>query len=60
LLSFLAFVFHYAWPRPELFRWSLRLLGGLDRFLFRLAPPLRRWAWFGVIRLEKRLPHTHY
>ena len=26
---------------------------GWDRALFRLIPPLRRWAWFGVIRLEK-------
>ena len=52
-LSFFAFVFQFGWPAPRLFRWSLALLHGLDRLLLRLIPPLRRWAWFGVIRLEK-------
>lgn len=58
-LSFGAFVFMYGWPRPRLFRLALRLLGGLDALLFRLCPPLRRWAWFGVVKLEKQRSNRH-
>jgi SAM-dependent methyltransferase len=52
-LSFFAFVFQFGKPLPVLFRLTLRPLNWLDRLLFRLCPPLRRWAWFGVIRLER-------
>lgn len=52
-LAFGAFVFMFGWPRPRLFRVALRVLTGIDWFLFRMIPPLRRWAWFGVIKLEK-------
>jgi len=51
--SFFAFVFQFGKPLPGLFRLTLRPLNWLDRWLFRLCPPLRRWAWFGVIRLER-------
>jgi SAM-dependent methyltransferase len=53
-LAFFAFVFQFAWPQQRLYRITLGALHGVDRILFRLIPPLRRWAWFGVIRLEKR------
>lgn len=52
-LSFFAFVFEYAIPIPALFRPALRVLGWVDAALFRLCPPLRRTAWFCVLRLER-------
>ena len=54
--SFAAFMFQFGWPHVRLFRWSLRLLHRLDAILFRLIRPLRRWAWFGLIQIEKRPP----
>ncbi len=53
-LSFFAFVFQFALPNLLAFKVSLKVLHGLDRLLFRLLPPLRRWAWFGLIRIEKK------
>lgn len=51
--SFFAFIFQFGRPLPRLFRFLLRPLQALDRLLFRLCPPLRRLAWFGVIKLER-------
>lgn len=53
LFGFFAFVFQFAFQSAPLFRAALRILKVLDATLFRLLPPLRRLAWFGVIRLEK-------
>lgn len=53
LLGFLAFIFQFGWPRRAWFRAALAVIGSVDRVLFRVIPPLRRLAWFGLIRLEK-------
>lgn len=54
-LAFFAFAFQFAWPHRKLYRLTLGTLHGVDRILFRLIPPLRRWAWFGLIRIEKKI-----
>jgi SAM-dependent methyltransferase len=38
------------WPR--LFGLSFRVLDGVDRLLWRMVPPLRRFGWLTVIELE--------
>ena len=53
LFSFLAFVFQYLWPWPGVFHFLLRHLHRFDAWLFRRFPSLARWAWFGLIRIEK-------
>lgn len=56
LFGFLAFGFQFAWPQSRLFRLSLAITQPLDRLLFKLLPPLRRAAWFGVLKLAKPTP----
>lgn len=53
LISFLAFVFHFGWPCPWLFRLVLNGLNRLERPMLRWVPGLNRLAWFGLILLEK-------
>lgn len=53
LFGFLAFAFQFAAPNPHLFRAALVPLHALDRLLFFLFPPLRAFAWFGAIALER-------
>ncbi len=49
LSGFLASVFQYLVPSPALARLAERIFLGLDGFLFRAAPAVRRYAWFGVL-----------
>ena len=56
-LSFPAFLFQFVWPSRRLFHFFLGLLHPLDRFMFRLIPPLGRWAWFGLMLVEKGVPN---
>ncbi|MCE5229684.1 class I SAM-dependent methyltransferase [bacterium] len=51
-ISFLAFVFQFAWPKLTLFRLFLKPFSALDRLLFKFSL-FRRLAWFGVIEIEK-------
>lgn len=53
-LSFFAFVFQFAWPRINLFKRVLSILQPLDDLLFAAIPSLRRRAWFGLIKVEKK------
>ena len=56
LFSFLAFAFQFSWPSLKWFRRTLRLIDPLDRWLFSHFKFMRKWAWFGMIRIEKPLP----
>ncbi len=49
LFSFFAFVFQFGWPNLKLFRTTLKLLQPFDRMIFRLIPPMKKAAWFGLI-----------
>ena len=49
LLSTGAFVFR----KTPLFKPVLAMLNGVDKALFTVLPPIRRWAWLSVIELRK-------
>lgn len=53
LFAFLAFFWQYAVRAPFLFRISMAVLHAFDRLLFAVCPPLKRFAWFATIRVER-------
>lgn len=54
LLAFLATAFNFALPSPALYRAAERVLLALDSVLFTLLPPLRRRAWFHLLKVGPR------
>ncbi len=54
LIGFLAFFWQFGLKNLTLFRSTLAILHPLDRFLFRLLPPLKRLAWFAVACAVKK------
>lgn len=54
LFAFLATPFNYILRMPKAYRAAEVMLLALDNALFALMPATRRWAWFGLIRIEPR------
>lgn len=54
LFGFFASAFQFTLPHPGLLRASERILGAIDRTVWRILPASRRMAWFGVLVIERR------
>ncbi len=52
-LGFLGFIFEFGVPWPKVRNGVLACLRPVDALLFSLIPPLRWWAWFGLLEAEK-------
>lgn len=53
LFSFFAFAFQFAWPNVRRFSRALAMLHRFDQWIFARMPWMRRFAWFGLVELEK-------
>lgn len=52
-LGFLAFAFQFGVRMPGLFRVALPVFQAVDSVLFSIIPPLRKFAWFATIHVQK-------
>jgi SAM-dependent methyltransferase len=53
LLSLVAFFWYYGIRIKWLFQATMKMFNSIDRTLFKILPPLRRFAWVTVVRFEK-------
>jgi ubiquinone/menaquinone biosynthesis C-methylase UbiE len=53
-ISFAAFFWQFGWRKQRMFSFFVKILNSIEEILFKIIPPLKKWAWFAVITVQKK------